>query len=175
MLITFIFGILFFCLLSIVIWSIRNGIGPMPTSIKVKNRLFEVVPEKIEGKIYDLGSGWGTLVFPIASKFPDHEIIGLENSTIPFLFSSLRLLLSKEKNIRFIRKNFYEFPLNDAGLVLCYLFPKAMEKLKPKLENELKKGTWIICNTFAIPGWKPKFVITVQDLYHTKIYVYQSS
>lgn len=48
-------------ILSVVIGSLWNGISPMPTSSKAKYCLFEALPLQIDGKIYELGSGWGRL------------------------------------------------------------------------------------------------------------------
>ena len=58
-------------------------------------------------------------------------------------------------------------------MIVCYLFPKGMEKLSKKLEKELKPGTLVISHTFALPGWKPFKTLDVDDLYYTKIYFYQ--
>ena len=56
---------------------------------------------------------------------------------------------------------------------VCYLYPGAMRQLKEKFIKELKPGTMIISNTFAIPGWIPQQVWEVNDLYKTKIYRYE--
>ena len=48
-----------------------------------------------------------------------------------------------------------------------------MKRLKEKLEAELKPGTLVISNTFAIPGWAYEKMLEVDDLYRTKIYLYK--
>ena len=47
-----------------------------------------------------------------------------------------------------------------------------MEKLKEKFLKELKPGTIIISNTFAISGLKPTQIIEINDIYKTKVYKY---
>ena len=47
-----------------------------------------------------------------------------------------------------------------------------MVRLQAKFERELKRETLVISSTFAVPAWKPRQIIEVDDLYHTKIYVY---
>lgn len=145
----------------------------MPTSPKVKEALWHILPEKAEGKIIDLGSGWGTLAFPIAKKYSSSQVIGYENSPLPFLFCKIRQLLQPAPNLTFIFKNFYNISLEDAGLIICYLYPGAMEQLDKKFRTELKPGTWIISHTFAIPGWQPVKVMHAEDIYHTAIYLYK--
>lgn len=143
----------------------------MPTSGKVKAALFQALP-KVEGEIVDLGSGWGTLVFPLAKAFPECQITGYETSPIPFALSLLRQMLQPRSNLLIKREDLFSAPLENAALVVCYLYPKAMKKLQSKFERELKEGAIVISHTFALPDWQPSKVIEVQDLYRTKIYIY---
>ena len=165
--------ILLWVLLSIVLWSIRNGISPMPTSPLAKKRLFEALPLKLEGTVYEMGSGWGTLAFPLAKKYRNCRVVGIESSPIPFHFSRFRHLFFHARNLEFIHEDFMKTSIKDASLIVCYLYPGVMQKLKVKFEKELKPGTWVISNTFAIPGWDPYKAYDIGDLYGTKIYIYQ--
>lgn len=167
------FALLAGVVLSVVYWSLRNGISPMPTSPKAKQCLISLLPNDLDGKIYELGSGWGTLLFPLAKHYPDCPAIGIENSHLPFMASKAMLFLKRLPNVKLERKDFFTVPLNDAKLVVCYLFPGAMERLKEKFEKELAPGTWVVSNTFAVPGWTPYAAVDVCDLYRTKIYLYK--
>jgi hypothetical protein len=159
-------------LISLVVWTIRNGISPMPTSAKAKSCMLSVLPSEFQGTIYELGSGWGTLLLPLAEKYPDSQVIGFETSLLPFWFSCLRLKLAGCSNVQLQRKDFFKENLADAALVVCYLYPGAMEKLKHKFETELPSGAYVISNTFAVPGWIPERKVDIGDLYHNKIYLY---
>lgn len=142
----------------------------MPTSKKVKEALFAHLPTIQQGKkIIDLGSGWGHLVFPLSKKYPECEILGVECSLVPFLFS---FFLNPFPHLHFRLANFHRVPLQEYDLVFCYLFPRGMAELKGKLEKELKKGAAIVSHTFAIPGWKANQTIEVDDFHRTKIYIY---
>lgn len=167
-----IIGGLLWAILSIVIWSVRNGISPMPTSPLAKKRIMEALPLKVDGVIYELGSGWGTLVFPLAKKYPNCRVIGIESSPVPYYFSKFRQLFMPVRNLELLRCNLMEISIKDAGLVVCYLYPGAMNKLKTKFEKELKPGTWVLSNTFAVPGWDPYRAYDIGDIYSTKIYLY---
>lgn len=158
---------------SIIFWTLINGISPMPTTPKVKNLLLKNLPNYLDGTIYELGSGWGTLAFALAKKYPQATVIALETSPIPFWTSKAIALSLQIPNLKFIRQNFFEVPLNDAALVVCYLYPGAMSLLKTKLEKELSPETWVVSNTFAMPGWQSAHTYHVNDLYHTSIYFYQ--
>lgn len=158
---------------SIVFWSLRNGIAPMPTSPKAKRRLMESLPKTVEGKVYELGSGWGTLAIPLAKKYPRCLVLGFETSSIPYIVSKLWERAMQLPNLEIKRQDFFSIDLSDSGLVVCYLYPGAMRLLQAKFQEELKPGTWVASNTFSIPGWKPHSVIEVGDLYASKIYLYR--
>ncbi|MCB1111952.1 MAG: methyltransferase domain-containing protein [Chlamydiales bacterium] len=168
-------AVIFWIWLSVVWWTFKNGISPMPTSQAVKRKIFASIPMSTQGTIYDLGSGWGTLAVPIARAMPHCQVIGYENSPIPYLFSKLLAGWNAVTNVKFLRRDLFKMPLNDASLVVCYLFPKAMERLVQKFNEELKPGTIIISNTFAIPGWEPAQVYQIDDVYRTRVYVYIKS
>ncbi|NGX42362.1 MAG: hypothetical protein K940chlam7_00642 [Chlamydiae bacterium] len=169
----FFFGLLAWIVGSIVIWSIRNGISPMPTSRKAKKSLLFLLPRDLKGKVYELGSGWGTLAFLLAKALTKCQIIGYELSTFPYFISKLRQWPQRLPNLTLVRGDFFSIPLDDASLIVCYLYPGAMRRLKSKFEKELKPGTWVISNTFAIPGWEPMRIEETGDIYRSKIYLYR--
>jgi hypothetical protein len=162
-----------FIFLSILFWSFKNGISPMPTSPFVKKKLLAIPCSFSQGKVYELGSGWGTLAFAFAKKYPEREVEAFETSLVPYLFSRFRLYCFPQKNLHFHRIDFFSGPLQDAVLVICYLYPKAMEKLKDKFDRELPLECIVLSHTFAVPGLPPIEQIVLGDLYRTKIYVYK--
>jgi len=154
---------------SIVIWTLINGISPMPTSSKALLKIQEILPD-VNGPIYELGSGWGTLARMLSRKYTHQQVIGYETSFFPYWISRL---FCSQNNVTLERKNFFKVDLSKATLIVCYLYPGAMRQLKEKFTKELKPGTHIISNTFGIPGWIPKQVCEVDDIYKTKIYRYE--
>lgn len=154
--------------------SIRNGITPMPTSKKVKNVLLqEVKQQQRYGEIVELGAGWGTLAFPLAANHPKNHVIAVERALFPRLFMQVRKLFTKEKRIQIKNQSIYDVNVENANLIVCYLYPKAMGRLQKQFEKQIKDEKMIISHTFAIPNWHPIKVITVPDMYRTKIYIYQ--
>ena len=67
----------------------------------------------------------------------------------------------------------FKAKIGDATIVTLFLLTSVNEKLKPKLELELKPGTRVVSHEFQMPGWKPKVVATIHDgrVSHT-IYLY---
>lgn len=157
----------------IVLYSLKYGITPTPTSSKVKKELLAILPELKEGEIAELGSGWGTLAFALARKYPACQVEALEISPVPYFCSWLISKWTAFPNLELTRRDFFDVKLNRAALVVCYLYPGAMEKLKEKFEKELEPGTYVATHTFAVPGWKPLLTAHASDLYHTPVYLYQ--
>jgi hypothetical protein len=165
--------ILAYAALTIVAYSVLYGISPMPSLGKAQICMQQAIPQDVRGRIYDLGSGWGNLVVSLARSFPQCSVWGYEVSPIPRLFSKALIAISGIPRAHIENGDFFKIPLNDATVVVCYLYPKAMALLKEKFQRELAPGTWVVSNTFAVPGWKPYAVFQVDDLYLTKIYVYK--
>lgn len=172
-LILFLFLILISGIATLVIYSLWSGIPPMPTSPKEKKALFALLPKEITGTIYELGSGWGTLAIPLARRYPNCQVIAIEVSPIPYFFSLLRKFLFGPSNLKILRRNFFSISLNNSSLVVCFLFPGAMEKLALKCKKEMKPGSTIVSNSFALPGWEAKEVRTTENIYQSKMYRYQ--
>lgn len=173
-----------------VIWIVavswRNGISPMPSSRAVRIAVAREV-NRIPGyaNIMEAGSGWGTLGLSVIARCPGKRLTGIENSSIPLWFSQLFTVLRSQilpvkggqellrSRVIFKRGDLYTSFFGDADIVLCYLFPGAMERLAPKFRQELPAGATVISICFALPHTPPVRIITCNDRLRTKIYVYR--
>ena len=162
-------------LLSIFWSTITLGISPMPTSGKVKRELLALVPEDLEGEVHELGAGWGTLAWAVATRFPRAQVVGYERSLFPFLFCRLRLLVQARQNLTVRFVDFHRADLSRARLVITYLWTGAMTRLGPKFEAELPSGAIVISHTFGWRGMEPEARRTTADLYRTPVYRYRIS
>lgn len=166
--------------LSIVYRSWRNGISPMPTSAPVRRVVASEV-RRLQGAsdaglLVDAGSGWGTLAFQLDKPMSGWRIIGLENSIVPLYASRLiNRLRRSDQRVIFLRKNMYScaFEFEQADIIVCYLYPGAMERLAHHWRSQCKPGAYIVSICFALPGWKPEKELVCKDIYRTKIYVYR--
>jgi predicted RNA methylase len=157
----------------ITLYSVYYGITPTPTSSKVRNHIIRILPELTNQKIIELGSGWGTLAFALARHFPTCHVYAYEISPIPYLISQIIAKTIGIKNLTIKRQDFFLVSFKNISLAVCYLYPRAMERLKVKFKNELMPNSYIISHTFAIPKWVPIRMERVGDLYHTPLYLYQ--
>lgn len=160
---------------TIVYFTIKNGISPMPTSRKVA-RVVEQTVKRLpqHGEIVDAGSGWGQLALRLARLDSNRKVIGLENSWVPLWISRLGKIIMVSPNVTFYRKNLHHYDYSNAGVIVCYLCTGAMKRLDERFRRQLAPGTWIVSIAFALPSWEPEEVMTCSDLHRTKIYIYCS-
>lgn len=161
--------------MSITIWSIKNGIVPMPTTRRQTQCILRNLPQDSGGVIFDLGSGLGTLAISLARHYPKSTVIGVESSPIPYWISQILRAFFRIPNLAFQRHDILHTSLSDAAAIVVYLHRAGIRNLKPKLEQELKSGVWVLSNTFAFPDWKPVEVVNTGDFNKTKIYVYRTN
>jgi energy-converting hydrogenase Eha subunit A len=159
---------------SIVLTSLKVGIGPLPSSGKVRRTVLSAVETAWPGPIMDLGSGWGSFVIALARKYPDRKIIGYELSSVPYYFSSLLKWFLKLDNLHLKREDFLGAKLSGASALVCYLFPGGMVSLEDKLLHELRGHTRVISCLFALPSCTPSRTIRIDDVYKTPVYVYEN-
>ena len=146
---------------------------PTPTSPRVRAVMLDTLPAALTGTIHELGSGWGTLAFPLARRYPHCRVVAHEISPVPWLVSRLRQALFPAPNLEMKLGDFANADLGDAGLVVCYLFPGVMEQLRVRFEAELRPGTLVLCNTFALRGWSPVTEKTAPDLFRSSVFLYR--
>lgn len=104
-------------------------------------------------KVYDLGSGDGTLLFRAAAL--GATAIGLEINPFLVLWTKLRILLSGQQNHIFaLWRNFVTADFSDADVVFVYLLPWKMAALEALMKKRCRKGTRIVSNSFVFPTLK---------------------
>ena len=150
-----------------------TGISSIPSSRIFTNHIMDVTPAEIAGDILELGAGWGTLAFPLAAQFPYNRILAYELSPVPWLYMKVRHLLFRYKNLDILRKDFRKVSYEGVGLVVAYLHSEGLEKVRDKMERELKPGTLVISNVFDIPGWEPEARHELDDSFCPQVYLYR--
>ena len=154
--------------------TLVTGASPLPTSAAVRDTMIGLLPDDINGPIYELGAGWGGLAVALARRYPSTPVTAFEVSPLPWAFSRLRLLMGGPGNLTFKLGDFHRADLGDAGLVTCYLPPPAIDKLNSKLATELTPGALVLSNTFALRGWRPIDEKTAPDRHLSRVYLYRA-
>lgn len=157
---------------SLIYSTLKLGIGPLPTSRAVREKVLELCPPETTGVAYELGSGWGGLGRALARRCPKAQVIAVEAALVPWVFSALVQRFAPLPNLRFVRGSFYQQPLGEADLMVCYLFTSGMEELARRLR--MKPGAVLVSSTFALPGHTATDVVRASDLYASPVYRYRA-
>ncbi len=153
----------------------RNSIAPFVASpLTVVRKMLEYAELKPGETLYDLGSGDGRIVIMAAQEFGANGV-GVELNRR--LLNEARMkgeALNLGDSVRFLHDNIFNVDLSPADVVTMYLTTGANEKVRPKLERDLRPGARIVTHDFSIPGWDNAKNLKFREGYrsHT-IYLYK--
>ena len=125
--------------------------SPLP----VVRRMLTLAELKPSDIFYDLGSGDGRTLIMAAQEF-GAQAIGIElREDLVKRASSTILELGLDSRIKIVQDDFFKVDLSPADVIFLYLTTSANDKVKPKLEQELKPRTRVVSHDYEILGWKP--------------------
>lgn len=119
--------------------------------------------------IYDLGSGDGRILILAAQNF-GAKTVGIEIDPLRVFWSKTIIkFLRLSSKIKIIRGNFLKEDLSPATIVVVYLIPKALEKLKEKFLKELKPGTKIVSFRYPLDFLPPLFQDPKEEIFGYRV------
>jgi len=140
----------------------------------VVRRMLQLARVRPGEVLYDLGSGDGRIVIAAAKEF-GARAFGVEIRKDLYEQSTARIKdLGLADRATIINASFYDVPLTDADVVTMYLLTTVNERLKPKLEKELRPGARVVTHDFEVPGWRPVVVEEVYEEWRShKLFLYK--
>lgn len=123
---------------------------PLPV-VKQMLTLAQLKPGEI---LYDLGCGDGRVVIMAAQEF------GARGVGVEMREDLAKQALSKvselglDGRVKIVQSDMFKVDLAQADVVTLYLTTSANDKVKPKLESELKPGTRVVSHDYEILGWR---------------------
>lgn len=159
---------------SLIASTLHYGISPMPTSPKVRRAMLSLVSAEFTGELHELGAGWGGLALALARHCPAARVVAWENAPVPAIVLWLRAKQGALPNLEVRLADFRNANLRGASGIVCYLFTGGMRWLAETLKTQ-RPGTelLIVTNTFALHGWPEDKVVTVDDLYRSRVIRYR--
>jgi SAM-dependent methyltransferase len=134
--------------------SFAYGAGYQPTPRRVVEKMLEVAAVGPNDRVVDLGAGTGAIVFR-AARERGATVLGVEVEPVRVLILRARRAIGGPRDRVTIRwGNMFGTDLRGTSVVTCFLWPGAMEKLKPKFEAELPDGARVVSHWHLVPGWK---------------------
>lgn len=131
-------------------------IAPFVASPPQVIRRMLVLAELKPGEIfYDLGAGDGRTVIMAAQEFGARAVgIELREDLAKKALQTV-YQLGLQDRVTILHSNLFDVDISPADVVFLYLTTSANEKVKPKLEAELKPGARVVSHDYEIVGWKP--------------------
>jgi tRNA A58 N-methylase Trm61 len=104
---------------------------------------------------FDLGTGDGRAVIMAAKDFGARAVgVELREDLVKKALSSV-YEQGLQDRVTIVNGDMFGVDLSSADVVFLYLTTSANEKVKPKLEAELKHGVRVVSHDYEIVGWKP--------------------
>jgi predicted RNA methylase len=127
----------------------------VPSPVPVVQFMLNLAELKAGEVLFDLGAGDGRTVIMAAKAF-GARAVGVE----------LREDLAKKalsiihnnglaNRVTIVNDDMFNVNLTSADVVFLYLTTSANEKIRPKLETELKNAVRVVSHDYEIVGWKP--------------------
>ena len=127
----------------------------VPTDEKLVEKMLDIAKITPQDFVMDLGSGDGRNVIAAAKR--GATAVGVEfNPQMVELSRANAKKAGVADRATFIEGDMYTADISKATALVLFLLPVNLEKLTPNFLN-LKPGTRIVDNTFAIPGWEPDY------------------
>jgi predicted RNA methylase len=121
----------------------------------VVRHMLELAQLKKGEVFFDLGAGDGRTLIMAAKDFGAQAVgIELREDLAEKASTSIRELGLQDR-AKIIQSDMFTVDVHAADVVFLYLTTSANEKVKPKLESELRSGTRVVSHDYEILGWKP--------------------
>lgn len=125
----------------------------VPTSKSTVRKMLSMANVQPGDIVYDLGSGDGRIIIMAAREFRATSV-GIEINPFWVLWTKLKVALYQlSGKVNIVWGNFFNQDLSKANIVTLYLLQNTNDKLKLKLEREMKPGTRVISHIFTFDDW----------------------
>lgn len=147
----FIFVIILFLLIVLsMIWPPDSPWAPWwRTNTKTAKAICRLTKISNKDIVYDLGCGDGEVLIQAAKI--GAKGVGIEIDPIRFFIAKVKVVKNNlSKKIIIKRDNFFNQDVSSATVVIVYLVPKTLDRLKIKFLKELKPGVRIVSYKYKI-------------------------
>lgn len=152
----------------------NGSVAPYVASpMSVVKKMLEYAELKPGETVYDLGCGDGRIAIMAAQEFGALGVgVDLNLRLVKEARAKVEDLHLSDR-VRIIHGNLFDIDLAPADIVTMYLTTGANEKVRPKLERELRPGTRVVTHDFSIAKWECMKNFRFKEDYRTHtIYLY---
>lgn len=133
---------------------------PCQAELDVVQEIITLANPSASSVLFDLGCGDGRICLEATKRFGCDSVgVEIEEHLIS-KFNGLITAMGVGDKVTARHEDLLETDLSKATIIVCYLLPDAIELIKPKLEDALRRGVVLVCNTWGPRGFRS--VRTVQ-------------
>jgi len=143
----------------------------VPTPDDVVEAMLRLADVGANDVVYDLGSGDGRIPITAARRFGARGVgIDLDPKLVAEAARNAQQAGVADR-VRFVEGDIFEADISPATVVTLYLLTSINERLRPKLQKELRPGTRIVSHQFGMGDWAPEreVVMDFRPLYLWRI------
>jgi len=108
---------------------------------------------------FDLGAGDGRTVIMAVKEYGARAVgVELREDLVKKALSTV-YEEGLQDRITIVNGDMFGVDLTSADVIFLYLTTSANEKIRPKLETELKRGVRVVSHDYEVVGWKPVKVV----------------
>ncbi len=127
----------------------------VPSPTLVVEYMLKMADLKAGEVLFDMGSGDGRTVIMAAKTFGARGVgIEMREDLAKKAMSSIHEH-GLDDRVTIMNDDMFNVNLTSADVVYLYLTTSANEKIKPKLESDLKRGARVVSHDYEIIGWRP--------------------
>ena len=127
----------------------------VPSPAQVIEFMLKLADLKAGEVLFDLGAGDGRAVVMAAKSFGARTVgVELREDLAKKALSTIHENGLSDR-VTIVNGDMFGVNLTSADVVFLYLTTSANEKIRPKLEQDLRKGTRVVSHDYEIVGWKP--------------------
>jgi predicted RNA methylase len=127
----------------------------VPSPPQVIRQMLILAQLKPREVFFDLGAGDGRAVIMAAKDFGARAVgVELREDLVKKALSTV-YESGLQDRVTIVNGDMFNVDLTSADVIFLYLTTSANEKVKPKLEVELKSGVRVVSHDYEIVGWKP--------------------
>src|SRR5262245_24531685 len=132
----------------------------VPTEVTVVEKMFEMAKVNKNDLVFDLGCGDGRIVCLAAKKFGAKGVgVDIDPERIKDCIATMKKYGVTKEQVDIRQGDALKVKdLDRATVIMLYMLPEFMEKLKPQLAK-LKPGTRIVAHDYPFPELNPDQVV----------------
>jgi SAM-dependent methyltransferase len=135
-----------------------------PTPANVVEQMIGLAQVRAGDVVYDLGCGDGRTVIAAVQAGATGVCVDIDPARIRESRANAAAAGVLDR-IRFLEQDLFTTEFSDATVVILFLWPDLNLKLRPRLWNELRRGTRVVSYVHSMGDWEPQQNLTVQGRY----------